>query len=324
MSNARLAGKVGLFVVGALVALAAMLLIFSKGLNIFTPSYDLYLKAPSVGGLKAGAAVLYSGVTIGNVMSADLAPDGRGVLIHLKIKEKYQVHDDARFSIEQVGFLGDQFVAIYPMENKGPILQSGQTIGAKESFNFQEVGRSATDLIAQFSETLDTVNRAMTRVERTVLSDSTLTNVTVALTNFRIVPDRAVAMIDGVNRLVDTNSPPISISVSNLVKFSEELDKLAAEMAQTVATNRIELTKGVQNLEKTTAVLERLANNVEAGQGLAGMLIKDEEVKFNLSNMVVNFTTLSSNLNKFGLLYKPKQPKTSQPPRGGFPGRSPF
>jgi len=210
------------------------------------------------------------------------------------------------------------------MENKGPILQSGQTIGAKESFNLQEVGRSATELIAQFNETLKTLNEAISRVGRTVLSEQTLTNVTSALTNFRVVSDRAVAMIDRVNRLVDTNSPPISTSVSNLVRFSEELDKLAEEMAATVATNRIELTKGVKNLERTTAVLERLANDVEAGKGLAGTLIKDQELKFHVSNLASNLSTLSSNLNKYGLLYKPKQPKTSEAPRSAYPGRTPF
>ena len=137
-------------------------------------------------------------------------------------------------------------------------------------------------------------------------------------------PIARVAMIDRSTGWWTPKSPPISISVSNLVKFSEELDKLAAEMALTVATNRIELTKGVKNLERTTAVLERLANDVEAGKGLAGTLIKDQELKFDLSNTVSNLAVLSSNLNKYGLLYKPRQPKTSQPPRSESPGRNPF
>jgi phospholipid/cholesterol/gamma-HCH transport system substrate-binding protein len=157
-----------------------------------------------------------------------------------------------------------------------------------------------------------------------VLSEQTLTNVTVALTNFRVLSDRAVAVVDRVNRLVDTNSPPISISMSNLVKFSEELDKLALEMTLTVATNRIELTKGVKNLERTGAALERLVDDVEAGKGLAGTLMKDQELKFNISNVASNLAILSSNLNKYGLLYKPRQPKTSEAPRSAFPGRTPF
>src|SRR5438093_981984 len=114
MNESRLATKVGLFVALGLVLLVLLLMSFSKGLTILTKSYELNLRAPQVGGLKDRAAVLMSGITVGNVVEANIPPDGQGVIIKLKIQEKYKIHADARFRIDQIGFLGDQYVAIYP------------------------------------------------------------------------------------------------------------------------------------------------------------------------------------------------------------------
>lgn len=104
MSEKRLAWRVGLFAAVAVAVGAALLFTFSKGATLFTPTYELRLKARTVAGLRQGATVLLSGIVIGNVLDADVGPEGRGVLIRVRIKERYRIHSDARFVIEQIGF----------------------------------------------------------------------------------------------------------------------------------------------------------------------------------------------------------------------------
>src|SRR6185295_7371941 len=132
MNETRLTGKVGLFMIVGLIALALLLLSFSKGVSLFTPTYGLRLKANSVGGLKDRSVVQVSGVTVGSVARAELGPGGKGVTIALKIERKYQIHADARFAIEQIGFLGDQFVAVHPGANSGRVLQDGDEVLCEE------------------------------------------------------------------------------------------------------------------------------------------------------------------------------------------------
>ena len=67
------------------------------------------------------------------------------------------------------------------------------------------------------------------RVDRTVFSQQTLTNVVGTLDNFRLLSDKAALMAEHVGRLIDTNGPAISGSVSNLARFSEDLDKLMSK-----------------------------------------------------------------------------------------------
>jgi phospholipid/cholesterol/gamma-HCH transport system substrate-binding protein len=325
MNGTRLALKVGVFVALGMILAAGLLLIFSKGLNLFTSTYELRLRAATVGGLKTHASVLLNGISVGNVIGTEVAPDGRGVIILVGINNKYAIHSDARFAVEQIGFLGDQYVSIYQHDPKGPVLQPGTEVAVEEPFNIEKTVRSATALIQRVDETLKILNQAVMRVDRTILSEKTLTNLAGALDNFRLISDKAALMAEHVGKLIDTNSPGISISVSNMVRFSEELDRLTAEMNQTMSTNRVELTKAVKNLETTSRALQGLVKDVEAGKGLIGSIFKDEKLKTDLSTFTANFVVLSSNLNRYGLLYKPKQPKSTNSNSGPlYRGNSPF
>jgi len=309
MSQSRTAVKVGTFVLFCLVVLAALIAIFTKHKGIFTSTYEIRLRASTVSGLKQGSVVLMSGVPIGTVSGADLAPEGKGVIIRLKLQSRFKIHSDARFVIEQIGFLGDQFVAVYPQKNAGPELQPGQEVPAQEPFNVQEAVRSATTLMQQAGQTAKTVSDLVNRVDRNLLSEVNLTNVSVTLQNLRVASERVLTMVDGVTRLVDTNSRPIFISVSNLVQFSEDLSLLSQEFNQMVITNSTELNKAVKSLESTSGALQRLAGGLEKGQGLAGALLKDQDLRESVHRIAQNLETVSSNIMRHGLLYKPKQPK---------------
>jgi len=324
MNETRLAMRVGVFVALGIVLVAALLLVFSKGLHLFTPTYELRLRSPTVGGLKNRATVLLDGVSVGNVVRTEVAPDGRGVIIIARINSKYSIHADARFAIEQIGFLGDQYVAIYQQENKAPILQPGAEVMVEEPLNIEKTVRSATSLLQRVDQTVKIFNDAILRLDRTVLNEHTLTNVAGALDNFRLVSDKAAIMAEHVGRLIDTNSPGISISISNMVAFSRDLDSLTTEMGQTLLTNRIELTKAVKSLNSTAAALQSMVNDVEAGKGLIGFAFKDEHLKADLSAIAANFVVLTSNLNRYGLLYKPKPQKNIPVAPPIYPGKSPF
>src|SRR5258708_6864176 len=217
MNESRFALRVGLFVALGLILVGALLLVFSKGLNLFTPTYDLRLRSGTVGGLKNRAAVLLNGVAVGNVVGTEVAPDGRGVIILGRINKKYDIHKDARFAIEQIGFLGDQYIAIYQQESKGPILQPGAEVAVEEPLNIERTVRSATALIQRVDQTVKIFNEAVLRLDRTILSERTLTNLAGAMDNFRLVSDKAAGGGQDLSRVSDNNGPARLLSVCKKV-----------------------------------------------------------------------------------------------------------
>jgi|APGre2960657468_1045069.scaffolds.fasta_scaffold02078_4 phospholipid/cholesterol/gamma-HCH transport system substrate-binding protein len=308
MSESRLQGKVGLFLVLGIVLIGVLLLNFSKGASIFTPTYQIRLKAANVGGLKARSAVFVSGVEVGNVMTMELDKDGKTVLLQLKIQKRYPLHRDATFVIEQIGVLGDQFVAIYPGDNSGPLLKDGEEVQARPAFNLQEVARSASELIKRYDKVGESASEAITRLNSQVLDAKTLSNFSSAIGNFRLMSERAVGVMDNVGGIVATNTIPLATTLSNLVRFSARLQTVAADLDDTILTNRAGINASVQNLQVATASLKKIADDLQSGKGLAGGLLKDEQMKADVSVTFSNLAVVSSNLAKYGLLYKPKPP----------------
>jgi phospholipid/cholesterol/gamma-HCH transport system substrate-binding protein len=323
MSRKQLEWKVGLFVVACLVLLGLLVLNFSKGLTLFTSTYTLRLKTSNVGGIKREAAVLVAGVSVGNVVGAELSPDGRTVTVLLKILSRYKIHGDAVFTIDSMGFLGDQYVAILAGKNEAPVLKDGDEVICREPFNLQEVARSALGFIQRIDETVKKLDSALARVDQHVLSERTLTNFAVAVSNFRLLSARTLATLDTIDGVVSSNTFPVSTTASNLAVFSLQLNDLAADLKEVLKTNKSDFAAAVKNIESSSEMMNSLLSELQAGKGLAGNLLKNEQLSASVSQLVSNLTVLSSNLNRHGLLWKPRRPEVKQA-SPLYPGRDPW
>jgi len=322
MKAARYEWRVGAFVLTGLVLLGMLMAQFSKGWTFLTPTYELRLRTINVGGIKAKAGVLMAGVPVGSVVGTDLSPDGKSVIIRLKILKKYSIHRDAEFSIEQSGFLGDQFIAITPLENKEPVLQIGDEVLCLPPFNMQSAAREAVQLMHQIDKAAQTLDTVMKRVDRVLLSEQTLTNATETIANLRRFSSQANTTIDRLDEIVGANQMNVTVTIRNLTALSERLNRLARDVQDIVDTNRSGVTVLVQNVRTASEQLRQLLADLQAGKGLAGGLLRDERLHLEFRELTGNLTLLSSNLNKYGLLYKPRPVKPG-PSSLPFPGKVP-
>ena len=322
MSQSRLQLKVGLFVFFCLILVAALLVQFSKGTTFFRQTYDIILKTANVGGLRSRASVLMSGVQVGTVGDIQLAPQGTNVAIVLKIYNQYAIRNDARFVIEQSGFLGDQYVAIYPDRNQGPLLTNGAEMPAQEPFNLQEVARSASGFIKHIDDTASNLNAAIIDVRREVLNERTLTNIAFTVDTLERVSVNAGAVVDNLNALIISNGVPAGTTVSNLLVFSQQMNTFARSAQGILDTNQPQINAAVSNLQTSTAMLTNLLAEVRGGKGLVGTLLNNEDLANHVSDLASNLAVTSSNLNRLGLWhflwYHPKPTPTNAP----LPARS--
>lgn len=309
MSRSTLPTKVGLFVVIALGLLAFLILSFSKGASLLHPTYTIRLRTADVGGIKEKAQVLLGGLKIGSVSGIGLATDGKTVMLMLHVEKRYPLRQDARFTIEQSGFLGDQHVAIYPQSSTAPLLTDGAEVQCEEPFNLQDAARAATGFIQRIDQTAQRLNEAILRVDRVVLNEQSLSNVNIAMANFRSISDRTLSAVDRIDTLIASNAEPIHVSVENFQRFSQQMDDLGRRLNGTIDENRTNLDATFQNLRSASSSLDQIAKDLNSGQGLAGGLLRDKELKESLRQTVFHFEILSSNLSKYGLLYKPRAPK---------------
>ena len=301
MDKSRLEIKVGLFVFIGLALLAVLLIQFSKGASLFRGTYELRLHAANVGGLKQRAGVLLAGVQVGSVSDIKLANDGKSVTILLSIYKENKIYHDARFVIEMSGFLGDQYVSIIPTTNSPPVLPDGADVVCEEPFNLQEVARSASGFIQRIDETAKKLDDSVTDLRRVVLNEQTLTNFSATMHNLRTLSEQAMSTVNDVNALVATNGSQINLAVSNVVFFSQELMHLANAAEGVLATNSTDITTAVKNIESSTEVLKSMLNDIQSGKGLAGTMIRNEQLATNVQAIANNLAITSSNLNRLGL-----------------------
>jgi phospholipid/cholesterol/gamma-HCH transport system substrate-binding protein len=316
MDKSRTEWKVGLFVLSGLVLLAVLLIQFSKGNTLFKPTYSLRLHADNAAGLKRRAMVLMSGVQVGAVSEMALGPQGTNVTIFVRLYNQYQIHKDVRFVIESSGFLGDQYIAIIPTKNQDGCFVDGDEAECESPVNIQEVTRSADLALKRVDTTIGQLNDIIGNVRHVALNERTLTNLAETIANARLISEHALMAVDNINALVESNKPPIGGSVSNLLSFSDRINHIADGVNDVVATNSPEIHDAIRNLEASTATLKGLLDDVRAGKGPAGKLLRDEEVAANLSQITSNLSVTTSNLNRLGLwniLWKRKVGRNSEP-----------
>jgi phospholipid/cholesterol/gamma-HCH transport system substrate-binding protein len=318
MEQKRLETKVGLFVFIGLALLGVLLIQFSKGTSLFHGTYDLRLHASNVGGLQQRAKVLLAGVQVGSVSDIQLADDGKSVTILLKIYNNFKIYSDARFVIEQSGFLGDQYVSVISVSNQPPRLANGAVVECQPPFNLQEVARSAAGFVQRIDETAQKLDASVTDLRRVVLNANTLTNFAVTMNNMRTVSEQAMGTMNGINAIIATNGSQVSLAVSNVLFFSQELTRMAASADGLLATNGPEITAAVKNVKSSTDTLNKLMEDLQSGRGLAGTLLQNGPLATNVQSIANNLSVATSNLNRFGLwgfLWHKESLRTNAPPR---------
>ena len=299
--SSRLEIKVGLFVFFGLALLAVLIIQFSKGTSLFRDTYALRLRATDVGGLKERATVLLAGVTVGSVKTIKLANDGKSVTIVLQVYQDFPIYSDARFVIESAGFLGDQYVAVIPMANKETALTNNAEVFCQEPFNLQEVARSTEGFMKRIDETAKKLDSSVTALHDKLLNEETLSNFGESVTNMRRFTEQALATVDGIKQLIATNSGQVSITMSNAANFSAELTQLGASAQDVLATNSVNVNLATKNIAEASATLKRVADDLQAGKGLAGVVLQNPALATNVQVLAANLAVTSSNLNRLGI-----------------------
>jgi phospholipid/cholesterol/gamma-HCH transport system substrate-binding protein len=316
MNRSRLELKVGIFVLICLGLLLGLILQFSKGTTLFRHTYGIILNTSNVGGLRPRASVLLSGVQVGTVSDIKLAPDGTNVSVMLKIYSEFIIKDDARFEIEQSGFLGDQFVAVYPDANRGTALTNGAAAQVDPPFNMLGVARSVAGFVKRIDDTARNLDEAINDVRGSVLNQHTLTNLAYTIQTLQQVSQGAAVVVSNLDALVRSDTEPVGAVISNLNTFAIQLDTLAQSAQNLLNTNQPQITLTINNLETSTAMLTNLLTDTAHSKGLVGALLYDQTLSSNVYSLVSNLSIASANLRSNGLwhfLWKPKPSDTAAP-----------
>ena len=317
MSATRLELKVGMFVIVLLGLAAVMTLKFSEtGLGL-TKTIPLKLRSPSAGAVIADAPIQLSGVKIGVIDKVTLNDDGRGVIIHAEIFEKHwdALDSNTEFRINVTGLMGDEYVAAIPGKEKGKLLKPGARRDCEAPFDLMTVARDAQQLIRRVDNSMLTLDVAINRLDQTVLSTETLTNLTAAIAEFRMTSESIHTFADNlstkiapnvdltvqkfhdavsrVDTMLANNTNTLQVSLNNFAQFTKRLDTSASHLETLIATNAPMVSRVFTNLTAISASLkistEKLQATIATNQTSIDVIVKDvAAVTSSLKNFTAN------------------------------------
>jgi len=180
----------------------------------------------------------------------------------------------------------------------------------------QEVARYAGGFLQKIDTTTSRLNDIITNVSRLLLNEATLTNLASTAANLRDVSDHARATVDDLNGLISSNAPAIHHAATNLAAFSDHLNEIAGGVSDVVATNSPDIHAAIKNLEDSTQTLKSMMEDVQAGEGPAGKVLREPQLAANIQEIANNLSVTTSNLNRLGLwgiMWKKKVPHTAEP-----------
>ena len=171
MVKNRLAA-VGLFVIGGMLLFAAGLFLIGDRRMLFSDTFHVYAEFKQVAALGSGAKVRVSGVDAGEVeeITVPTGPSGR-FRVRMRVRSDLGplIRTDSIASIQNDGLVGNKFVQIQTGTDAAPQVADEGTILSREPFD-------VADLMITMSNTLVTVNKMLTEVQRGI--DQALSAVT--------------------------------------------------------------------------------------------------------------------------------------------------
>jgi phospholipid/cholesterol/gamma-HCH transport system substrate-binding protein len=161
--------KVGIFIIFALLFLAAAILLMGKQTNLFSPKGKLSVIMNNVQGLKVGAPVWLAGIDVGEVTSIGFRNPTQSneveVVLQIDKASLRKIGEDSTVRVKTRGLMGEKYIDITPSktyaEHPVKILRGSPSVGLDE---VMEKAGSSFDLIQNYASKLSESNGTMSRL----------------------------------------------------------------------------------------------------------------------------------------------------------------
>ena len=157
------AARLGVFVVAALLILAAGIFMIGDKQFLFSSTYRLKSEFPTVKGLVNGAEVRVGGVPKGSVRRILLPkqPDQEvTVLMDLETPTRDVIKKDSLATIETEGLLGNKFVSISFGSKEAGNVNDGDTVAAEPPLDISDMMKKTSDILDSSKTTVKNMGEA--------------------------------------------------------------------------------------------------------------------------------------------------------------------
>ena len=174
--------KIGIYAVVILLAAWAGIR-FLSGADIFGRNRTYVVRYEQVNGLQNAAAVVISGVKVGQVTDVAVNMEQGGVDVKITVDSKFDIPADSRAMMFSAGLMGGKSIEI-ALGTSTEMLKNGDAIqGGVTPDMFEMVGAELGDIKVQVSALIENLNNTVCGVDS--LIDNNAKSITLAIANLQ-------------------------------------------------------------------------------------------------------------------------------------------
>ncbi len=305
--------RIGVMAAGAMVILAVLIFLLTGSGNIFRSDATLYTYMDDAAAMNNSTPVRLNGITVGKIDEikfSGLKERGKVVVIKMSVYRDMlsQIPDDSIAGVDAANLLGDKFINIAKGKSASPIRDKG-TLTSKEAQDIPELMTRAGDILGAFQVTVKRFDDMLADIQAgrgnlgKLLTDEELFNEVKATTvearklvasmnsGKGLIPrlindEQFVEEVRSPIRRFDSLVAGVERGEGSLGKFVKD-PALHDQFVQTVADVR-----RLVNVD-----LKKIVDDLNAGRGTAGKLLKDEEFYRRINQLVTNLNNTMDKIN---------------------------
>ena len=276
--------KIGIYAVVILLAAWAGIR-FLSGLDVLGRSRTYTAHYEAVNGLQDAAAVVISGVKVGQVTGVEVNLEKGGVDVELAVSSDFDIPVDSKAMMFSAGLMGGKSIEIKMGEAKeylanGDAIQTGVTLDMFDTLanELGSVKESVTTL-------LDNLNQTISGVDSLIDNNSKNLTKTIASLNAVMADLKKSNIIGNIDGFCAT-----------LNENGAKLDSILTDINE--VTHTLTEQQSVAKLSQAINEVNTLLAKVNSGKGSIGNLVSDEKLYKELAQASQNLSLLLADLKE--------------------------
>jgi phospholipid/cholesterol/gamma-HCH transport system substrate-binding protein len=281
--------SIALIVLGG-IALLIFGLNYLKGMDLLAGRNTYVAVYQDISGVNDATPVLYHGFHVGQVVRAEMLPDGSGrIAVTFQVSERnLKLTKDTHAEI----FSADLFSrAIQIRPGTGPAAEPGDTLLGGAELSLTESVGAQIDPLKRKAETILAGADSVLTAFQLILNDKARGDIDASFTSLRATLENINRVTASLDQLIAKESGHISSILGNLDTVSATLARNNDHMSNIFAnmdSASAALAKGrldsmMANLETTTTELKAILARISSGEGTLGKLVADDSLYHNLN-----------------------------------------
>jgi len=278
--------KVGLF---AIIAGAILYLGFNylKGKDFFSPTKKYYVLYKNIDGLNVSNPVIVNGFAVGRVSSIGILQEkDNQIVVEMDVDENVMLGDSTVAQLTNSDFLGSKAILLQIGDLSKPLL-GGDTLTSDIDKGLAALFESAEPITSNLTVTIRRINEILLGMEG-------------AGEDIKLVLTSLNTTLRGVNQFVRHNNANLKQTLTGvntlLANVNTKVDMLEPVLANAdSALNMVQhlpLDSAINSLNATLAQLTLMIEEINAGKGTVGKILKEDSLYYNLNKTIVDLDKL--------------------------------